>query len=198
MIKDKKCKDCKEVFQPIIAIQPRCVPCAIIKGRDDTKKKHEQSRKKHEKAERKSIRKRKEALKSRGDYIKEAQASFNKFIRARDSELPCISCGCFTSDRLGGGWDAGHYRSRGSAPELRFEELNCHKQCKKCNQYLSGNVTEYRKGLLAKIGLEKIEWLEGPHELKKPTINELKDIKKKYNAASRAINQNGLLACQGA
>jgi hypothetical protein len=30
----------------------------------------------------------------------------------------------------------------------------------KCNRYLSGNVAEYRKGLIERIGIEKVEALE--------------------------------------
>ncbi len=33
------------------------------------------------------------------------------------------------SEKLGGGFDAGHYRSRGAAPHLRFYTLNIHGQC---------------------------------------------------------------------
>jgi hypothetical protein len=45
---------------------------------------------------------------------------------------------------------------------------------------LSGNLIEYRRGLVAKIGIEKVEWLEGKHESKKYTIDEIIEIKKHY------------------
>ena len=119
---------------------------------------------------------RKKALKSRADWLKEAQAVFNKFIRMRDESQPCISCGRHHT----GQYHAGHYRTVGAAPELRFNELNVHKQCAPCNNHLSGNLLEYRRKLVAKIGIEKVEWLEGKHEAKKYTIDEILEIKKHY------------------
>jgi len=123
--------------------------------------KSDQGRKTIAKSSRAETRERKEKLKTRSDYMKEAQAAFNAYVRARDKDDACISCGNYVlDDQIGGGWDAGHYRSTGSAPHLRFHLHNCHKQCVKCNRFLSGNVAEYRKGLIKKIGMEKVEALE--------------------------------------
>jgi hypothetical protein len=132
-------------------------------------------------------RQQKEKLKSRYDWVREAQAAFNAYVRSRDKDAPCISCGNYTlNDLPGGGWDCGHYRSTGSAPHLRFNLWNAHKQCVKCNRYLSGNVVEYRKGLVNKIGIDKVEQLEAEDEYRKFDINYLKRIKtifrKKYNS----------------
>ena len=180
-LKEKKCKDCKEVFQPFRFAQPRCIPCAMIKGKADTAKQICNDKKKAKKEFNAETRSRKRALKGKSEYKKEAQAAFNAFIRQRDIELPCISCGFnLTIDKLGGGWDAGHYKSRGSAPELAFTELNCHKQCKRCNNQLSGNIVNYRQGLLKKIGQDKLDWIEGPHPLLKLTVDDYEAIKKKY------------------
>ncbi len=117
-----------------------------------------------------------------------AQKAFNAFIRARDNSLPCVSCGLFiTVDMPYGKYDCGHYKTVGGFPELRFEELNAHKQCKKCNGG-AGNFSkkdtsvskEYRINLINKIGLDKVEWLEGPHEPKKYTCAELKEVELLY------------------
>jgi hypothetical protein len=54
--------------------------------------------------------------------------------------------------------------------------LNCHKQCSACNEHLSGNLTEYRKWLLTRIGQESLDWLEGPHAAKHYSIEDLKQI----------------------
>lgn len=112
-----------------------------------------------------------------------AQAACNKYIRERDKGLPCISCGSLPnySDHIGGsGIQAGHYKTRGASPELRFEELNIHVQCYRCNVQLSGNIENYRINLIKKIGLDKVKWLEGPHEPKKYTCEDLKEIELKY------------------
>ena len=118
----------------------------------------------------------KESIKSRSDWAAEAQQSFNAFIRERDKHLPCISCGRFHN----GQWHAGHYRTVGAHPELRYSELNCSKQCSVCNNHKHGNIVDYRINLSKKIGVDKLEWLEGNHEPKKYSIDELKEIKQYY------------------
>jgi len=188
-LKPKKCKDCKETFQPFKTMQPRCIECAIEKGKASNAAQAKRKKKDDEKQFNAETRRRKAALKSKGSYKKEAQAAFNAFIRERDLAEPCISCGKFTHDRYGGGYDAGHYKSRGSAPELAFEELNCHKQCKKCNNQLSGNIVNYRLRLLVKIGEDKLNWLEGPHELTRYSIDDYQAIKKKYRAKLRELQK---------
>ena len=188
-LKPKRCKDCKGLFQPFKSLQPRCIDCAIVKGRADNDKRIAKNKKKAQKEFKAETRERKRALKGKSEYKKEAQAAFNAFIRQRDIELPCISCGNFTADRIGGGWDAGHYKSRGSAPELAFTELNCHKQCKRCNNQLSGNIVSYRQGLLKKIGQDKLDWIEGPHPLLKLSIDDYEAIKKKYRKKLRDMTK---------
>lgn len=140
-------------------------------------------------------RERKQKLKTRSDHMKEAQAAFNAYIRARDDKDACISCGNYTLDDLyGGGWDAGHYRSTGSAPHLRFHLHNCHKQCVKCNRFLSGNTAEYRKGLIRKIGIEKVEALESINEVESMRINDeyLIRLKKIFTKKKRKVLQSKL------
>lgn len=122
-------------------------------------------------------------LKSRSDWLREAQIAFNAYIRERDKGRACVSCGQATGCKM----NAGHYRSVGSSPATRFEELNCWLQCEKCNSYLSGNQIEYRKELLRRIGPERLEWLEGPHEVKKYTVDQLKQIKANYSAKLKAL-----------
>lgn len=96
-------------------------------------------------------------------WRKKAQAEFNTFIRIRDRDLPCISCGSNGSGKsyiTGSDWDCGHYLSTGSSPELRFSEDNAHKQCVYCNRNLSGNAVKYRIGLIEKIGEYRVSLLE--------------------------------------
>ena len=40
----------------------------------------------------------------------------------------------------------------------------------------------YRINLVAKIGAEKVEWLEGPHEAKRYDLDEVKAIKAKFRS----------------
>lgn len=137
------------------------------------------------KAERKDYRERKEALKSRRDWLNEAQVAFNAFIRERDRFQPCISCG----NAHASSWDAGHYRSVGAAPGLRFNEDNVHKQCVPCNQHKSGNAIEYRIGLKRRIGEAKVDSLECFNEVVKWTIEDAKRIKADYKAKLKQLTQ---------
>jgi hypothetical protein len=135
--------------------------------------------------ERKELKAAKERIKSRGDYLKEAQQAFNAVIRERDAALPCISCGRHHQ----GQYHAGHYRTVGSSPELRFEPLNVHKQCAPCNNHKSGDIVNYRIELVRRIGPEKVEWLEGPHEPKRYTIEQLQTIKAEFRALVRQLKK---------
>jgi len=149
----------------------------LAKDKADIKVKEKVARAKH-KAD-------KERIKSKGDWLKEAQAAFNKYIRLRDHKEPCISC----QRHHQGQYHNGHYRSVGGNPELRFEELNCAKQCSVCNNHLSGNLIDYRINLIKKIGQDKVDWLEGPHEPKHYTIEDIKAIKKKYAKMARELEK---------
>jgi len=109
-------------------------------------------------------------------WTKKAQSTFNKYIRLRDSKHPCISCGRFHT----GQYHAGHYRTVGANPELRFDERNCHKQCSACNNHLSGNIVNYRINLIRKIGEEEVNRLESYHEPKRYKVDDFKIIHKWY------------------
>lgn len=127
---------------------------------------------KKEQEERAKTRVQREALKKHGEWESDLQKLVNKWVRVvRDRDLPCISCGTTTTVQ----WEAGHYISRGANNTLRFVLDNIHKQCHRCNVQLSSNAVMYRIGLVKKIGAERVEWLEGPHEAKKISIPELKE-----------------------
>ena len=164
--KQKKCRHCKTLFTPILPMQVVCgIECAKAIAA-----------KKREKVEKANDRQKREALKSRAQWAREAQSAVNAYIRKRDEDKPCISCGRYHQGQL----HAGHYLSRGAHPELSMDERNIHKQCQPCNVHLSGNQIEYRKGLISRYGVEYVEWLEGPHEPAKHTIDDLKAIKATY------------------
>ena len=138
------------------------------------------------KAIRKESKERKEKLKTRSEYMKEAQVAFNAYIRERDSGKLCVSCGASEGDmKIGGNFDAGHYRSVGSAPQCRFHIFNCFGQCKKCNNFLSGNVVEYRKELTLRIGAIQLEKLENYNDIRKYDIPYLQRIKSIFRRKKR-------------
>lgn len=186
-MKSRKCKSCKAEFTPTRPMQKVCSPdCAyaLIKA------KAEQDRRKDAIKDRLSVRKRLDAMQTLPQLKKKAQTAFNAFIRARDEGRPCISCGIKLSESgIGGGVDCGHFRSVGSAPNLRFEENNAHAQCKRCNRYLSGNAIEYRKGLIERIGLAEVERIEADQTVRKYTREFLIQLASEYRAKTKVLQQ---------
>lgn len=181
-LKPKKCRICKRTYMPIRSMSIACsVTCAIEHARKVSAQKEARAKR----DERKSLREALERSKTRGTHLRELQAAFNAWIRVRDAGHSCISCGRFHK----GQWHAGHYRSVGSEPALRFEPDNVHLQCAPCNTHLSGNLIPYRANLIKKIGLERVEWLEGPHVPQKLTIQQIQEMKAFYRAEVRRLNK---------
>jgi hypothetical protein len=182
----KRCPECRVMYAPARESQAVCgeIACAIAHAQSE--KGQEAARKSLAQVERREIKVRKEKLKSRADHLKDTQHAFNAWIRARDAGQPCISCGT-TADVQ---YCAGHYRTTAACPELRFEPLNVHLQCNKnCNLSKSGNILGYRPRLLEKIGAEKLAWIEGPHEAKKYTVEQLKAMTAEYRAKTRELKK---------
>jgi hypothetical protein len=172
-LKPKKCRMCPTVFIPQRSMQFACSPKC---GQVWAEKLKAQKAAKALAAERKSMKERAEKIKTRGTHLKELQAAFNAWVRARDAGQPCIACGRHHQGQN----HAGHYRSVGSCPELRFEPDNVHLTCQPCNVHLSGNLIQMRIGMIKKIGLARVEWLESKHEPRKYTIEEIKHLKREY------------------
>ena len=81
--------------------------------------------------------------------LKKCQFYFNKYIRQRDEGKQCISCDSYNTAH------ASHYFNVGHYPTMRFNELNCHASCMRCNTYLHGNLLEYQPRLIQRIGMDK-------------------------------------------
>ena len=124
------------------------------------------------------------SLKTRSEWLKELQVIFNRFIRLRDAGIPCISCGA--PDDGSRQMQAGHYKTVGAHPALRFDESNCHSQCSRCNNFLSGNLLPYRVALIAKVGQTEVDRLESKQEPLKLTIPEIQILIAKYKARVKA------------
>lgn len=173
--KPKKCVVCKQPFTKYRTTQIICsnFDCAVTFA-NNLKDRQERTRKAQV---RRSDKERKEVAKSLTAWLDEAQVVFNKWIRYRDADQPCISCGTTKPVQ----YCAGHYRTRKAASQLRFNEDNVHKQCNShCNRHLSGNVGAYREALLLKIGPERLAAIENDNTVKRWTIEEAKAIKQTY------------------
>lgn len=179
-MKAKTCKQCKSRFVPARPLQVVCGPMCGI----------ERAKKARLTTEKKLDRVKRESLKTIPQLIAEAQKEFNAFIRERDKDQPCISCGTSVSKEVvGGGFDCGHYRSTGSASHLRYDERNAHRQCKQCNRWGAGRAVDYRIGLVARIGLEAVESLEADNQPVKWDRDTLRQIKTIYRAKTRALKK---------
>ena len=182
--KPKTCRNaaCSTKFVPQRLGQAVCSPACALATKDVNQQK---ARKSLAQVERREIKVRKDKLKSRADHMREVQAAFNEWVRLRDADLPCVSCGRHHE----GQYHSGHYRTVGGNPELRFEPLNAWKQCAPCNNHKSGDILNYRIELVKRIGVEKVDWLEGPHEPKRYTVEDLKAIKADYRAKARELKR---------
>lgn len=159
LVKSKKCKECGGNFTPFKTTQVVCgTRCATKLAESKLWK------------EKKKVMI--ENTRTRTEWLGILQVLFNKYIRLRDEGKPCISC-----DRpLIGKFDAGHYLSVGSYPNLRFDEDNVHGQCVYCNQHLHGNHIEYGVRLPLRIGQDAYNRLMNKRgDTLKLTLDEIKE-----------------------
>jgi len=176
-VKLKKCKICGTEFTPRSTTQACCnYLCAIKYVNEKDKKKKAQQNRRDKKAYYDNDRK---------HQLKLTQKVFNEYIRARDRNEFCISCG----RKHDGQYHAGHFLTTAAHPELRFNELNCHKQCSPCNLHLSGDLIRYIPALVAKIGQDKVDFLYNNHSKYKYTIEDLKEIREYYKDKIKELKE---------
>lgn len=180
--KPKTCKFCKTKFTPARPLQFVCSPTCAYKYQQ---RQNEIRQEEADIESRRQWRKRKAALKPLKHWEDMTQRVINDYVRERDRELPCISCGTWDTAQ----WEAGHYRSRGAASHLRYVEDNIHKQCHRCNAELSSNAVPYRAALVIKIGLERVLALENNNTPHRYTREELDTLRASYRAKTRALKK---------
>lgn len=186
--KPKRCKVCGHGFTPLSNWAKACsVTCALElvnrdKARKEAKAKREDAR---------ATREAKERIKTRRQWLAECQTVVNRVARLRDllAGYGCISCGSIPKARYGGAIDAGHFRSVGSAPHLRFYLPNIRAQCKKCNRDLAGSHSEYRKGMIERDGIERVEHIESMQGAAKWSIEYLKRLKRVMQKKARQLER---------
>jgi|ERR1044072_1423939 hypothetical protein len=83
-----------------------------------------------------------------------AQTVFNAYIRRRDAEKPCITCGKPKIEHACHFYSAGHYTG------LRFNEDNVHGGCLQCNYFKHGAGNEYRRNIEQRIGKNRLLLLD--------------------------------------
>jgi len=173
-MKSRKCKYCKQAFEPSVFLQKNCFePNCVAEWINEVKEKNWKKKKAKLKMDLMTVQ----------DYIKLAQQVFNKYIRLRDAGNNCISCNKKPLKE-----NAGHFYNANNHWSVRFNEANVHLQCEHCNTYLSGNLIAYRENLLKKIGISEFELLSvEATKTRKFTIDELKEIIATYKKKCKEI-----------
>lgn len=185
--KPKACKVCRQKFLPR---SPMAVACSIDCAVEHSKRVTAAQKVKAQRHERAQDKARKESLKTYPQLVAECQKAFNDVVRYRDmlAGYPCISSNR-PLDWSGNAVDAGHYRSTGSAPHLRFNFDNCHAQSKHDNQWKSGNAVDYRINLIKRIGIERVEALESDNNPRKWTHDELRSMTTEFRQMLRDMKK---------
>jgi len=183
----RRCSNCRKKVDTDVAILSSLKAfCTYECLKVYTQKNADKLADKTRREKRQQDRVKKDKLKTKSQWTKEAQAAVNAYVRWRDRNKDCISCGRnLKSESLGGGYDAGHYRSRGSAPHLRFRLDNIFGQCKHCNRYLSGNIDKMRVGIVWRYGQEFLDRIETDNTPKNYSIDDLKRIKRIFKKRLR-------------
>ena len=91
--------------------------------------------------------------------IQDLDTVFSKYIRmkaATDGVARCVTCGIRDSWKL---MDNGHYLVRGKLG-TRYDERNCHVQCRKCNRLGQGMMKQYTLFMRARYGQSVIDELK--------------------------------------
>jgi len=179
--KARPCKQCGQLFVPRTTLHNICSPKCAYKDL----RKQKAAEKAAAKADLAETRKRKEKAMTRSERHARAQAAVNAYVRARDADLPCISCGRHHE----GQWHAGHYRSRGAAKHLALDTRNIHKQCQPCNTHLHGNQINYRLGLIERYGLAYVEALECDNARRDLTSDEIDAIWREHKAKLKEMKK---------
>lgn len=189
--KPKQCPICGTEYTPRSSLQKVChnYKCAMEFNRQVDARNAAREKRKQDKLQRDDLRQRREQLKGVSEWQKEAQTAFNRYIRWRDFNKECASCGgqlIGSSNYLtGSAVDASHYRSRGAASHLKFNVFNVHSACTRCNRQLSGNAVEFRIRLIDRIGIERVERLEADNTPRKFDIPYLKRVKAIFTRRAR-------------
>ena len=112
--------------------------------------------------------------------IEKLKKVLHKFIRERDSENGYFTCIACSKTKPISQMDAGHYLPAGQYSGTRFSEDCINGECRACNYYSGDHLIGYRKNLIEKIGIDRVEALENTTKFKKWDRIELIMLIEKY------------------
>jgi len=134
--------------------------------------------KKINKEEKDKLKELKEQVKTESNYKKELQIILNFIVRHIDYDKGCISCNHGWNTEWTRQRQAGHYHSKKEYDNLRFNIFNIFCQCTICNDKLSANIDNYRKGVISNYGHDFMDYIDSlplKYKDKTFTIPELKE-----------------------
>lgn len=110
-----------------------------------------------------------------------AWEAFSEYIRHRDEEDGCFTCGIKKpwKQMQAGHWIPGRHNS------ILFDKDGCHAQCYHCNVGLKGNPVKYYDRMLLDYGKKFCEMLKYlDTQVKEYKVYELLEIEEKYTRLS--------------
>lgn len=94
---------------------------------------------------------------TRSQVVKKLDAVFSEYIRLRDSDKHgIVTCPlCWTKMRWKDAQNM-HFITR-ACYLYRYDEMNCHAWCMRCNVFLNGNYIVYTRRMQKTYGIETID-----------------------------------------
>ena len=165
--KDKRCKECKQLFTPFKTTQS---VCSVLCASKQAKLKVDKEKEENKKTEDKKWKEVKKVVHTK-KYKKYLQDEVNKLARMIDLKFgynTCIDCG----GSFGEQQDGGHFKSRGSNCSLRYNLDNIHSQASNCNRngMGGGKTLDYYRGLIKRYGQSYADYIDSELQLKYPVI----------------------------
>lgn len=192
----RKCRHCKAELPPVklsdkIAAKGFCsFDCAAKYGLQKArqqKQKAEQKEKKQARAEKKSYYAKDYSYQFR--LTRQAAQRLGNLLDAMNG-FGCISCGTTNPVQYCGG----HYKTAGGHPEIALDIRNISRQCNHyCNKHLSGNIhgnknsAGYKAGLIGRYGQKYVDYLEGYHQPKNYTCDDLIAMRAEFASEIRRL-----------
>ena len=129
-------------------------------------------------------------VKKKPDLKARLDKEFSLYIRLRDAMpngfFKCVSCGEIKPFEQA---DCGHYWSRRHM-STRYDEDNCHAECRSCNRFKADHLASYRDNLIRKIGqmrFDKLAWKAS--QAKKWSDFELQELIKYYKMLNAKLRK---------
>lgn len=192
---------------------PRCSVCKKSEGRFKSGLKRfcgpecgtvialsnlEKKKKQEVKEYRQETKKLREKYESLPDVIEKVKRACNEWVRQRDWDLPCISCGK-DIEKVGTNYHAGHFISYGSKYKyspLRFDGRNINGQCSDCNAFNGGRPREYEQGLINRFGQSYVDEImelkrqADSGELEPITLEHARELIKHFKQLTKELKQS--------